>query len=789
MRENRHTSRYAIFATSALLALTSLGCGDDAATPGQDAGTDSGMVIDGSPVCMEDSECQDTSYCNGEEFCDDGVCKRGARPSCDDGIACTTDRCSESLLRCVHEAPDFDGDGHFDATCVGDDGPLGDDCDDDNADRYPGNIEVCDAAHVDEDCNPATLGNRDRDGDGAIDQACCNQNAAGTLVCGSDCDDNKPSVRPGASEICDLFDNDCDGMTDEEGAVMLFPDRDFDGHGEEDAAPEAQCAGTPGYAAVDDDCDDADPAVHAAQVEICDGKDNDCDGKTDEQARPVFWYRDLDGDGFGGRLEPTVFSCVPPVGYDLRDTDCDDEDPAIHPAAAELCDGIDNNCDGKKTARIGNRVNDFEDDDDDGSPDFACGPLGNDCDDNDKSTGGNLLEICDKLDNDCDGLVDEDVADTVWYVDADGDGYGNERLPAVVYCAPLAGRSAYPGDCNDADASIHPGAFEVCGMGLVSTGDEDCDGLVDEGFCPVCGDGVAEGPEQCDDRATNSSGVCVDPDGVCNSDTLPDACRENCVQARCGDGVIDTGEVCDGGNANSDEPNALCRTNCQPQRCGDGIVDTGEACDDATAFCRSDCTAALWTDGICAPVTADLGSAVGANVVAGDTTGGSTAITIDGSDVVGMCSFTNGAPSGPERVYTWQSPATMLYGFAPSNSGLASRLTVALFFNDDRYATNCTEPWACLEPAASTAMIARVPNAEGAAVAIDSAAGQAFNLSIFPMLCCPDDTDPVAASACFTAASQADFDCAINAVATSCLSNWTAACATTADAACAYTCP
>ncbi len=788
----RADSRLGWVLSFTVLATAAFGCGDDDGGGPVDAGSDADTVIDGSPACANDDECSDGVFCNGEEVCDDSVCKRGQRVSCDDGVECTTDLCSEESSACRNLPIDFDGDGHADLRCENADGDaLGDDCDDENAARYPGNIEVCDGAGLDEDCNTNTVGNKDQDNDGAIDAQCCNTGASGSPSCGTDCDDLKTSVNPSATEVCDLFDNDCDGMTDEEGGVMQYPDTDFDGHGAEGEAAVSRCAGTLGFAVDDDDCDDEDPAVHRAQVEICDEKDNDCDTKIDESPRSVFWYRDRDGDRFGGRLDAALFQCAPPEGYDLRDTDCDDENAAVSPGAAELCDGLDNNCDGLKSARID--TNDFEDDDNDGSADFGCGVTGTDCDDNNSATGGTLLEICDKLDNDCDDKVDEDVADTVWYLDQDGDGFGNERLPAVVYCLPLTGRSAYPGDCNDADPTVNPNAFEVCGEGLFSTGDEDCDGQVDEqddGFCAVCGDGRPEGPEQCDDRAVNSMGVCVDPDGACNDDSLPDACRTDCRSAHCGDGVVDSGEACDDGQNNSAAPNAACRLDCTLRRCGDHIVDSDEACDDATQFCRPDCTAALWSDGICAPVTSDIAQLIGPNVVSGDTTGGSTALTIDpnyvdtNGNMVEACTFsTDGAPVGPERVYTWTSPADMVYAFGTSNAGLASRLSVALFFNDARYQTSCTEPWACLEPPPNNALVAYVPNAEGVAIAVDSAQGQPFALSIYGLICCQADVDdPVTAvvdSGCANQATelgrQADID-AIIAARASCRTAWDAAC-------------
>src|SRR5690242_11142811 len=84
---------------------------------------------------------------------------------------------------------------------------------------------------------------------------------------------------------------------------------------------------------------------------------------------------------------------------------------------------------------------------------------------------------------------------------------------------------------------------------------------------PLCGDGVLEPPEQCDD-------------GAANSDSTPGACRMNCTVARCGDGVIDPGESCDNGAQNGVARPGSCRNNCTVARCGDGIVDPGEDCDD-----------------------------------------------------------------------------------------------------------------------------------------------------------------------------------------------------------------
>jgi len=258
----------------------------------------------------------------------------------------------------------------------------------------------------------------------------------GVENCGGDCDDTDPDTYPDADEIADLEDNDCDGTVDE---GTVFYDDDGDGYCE---GPLACSDGAqPG------DCDDTEPTVHPGAPEDGgtgtghgNGVDDDCDGLVDEGTLEY----DDDGDG-----------------YSELDGDCDDADPAAHPAALELCDGADNDCNG---------VPDDRDLDLDGQIDQACG--GDDCDDLNPYTYLGATEICGNgADDDCDGTADN--------LDADGDGH----------------LSAFCGgdDCNDSTADAHPGAVEVCD-GI----DNDCDGLDDD----VDGDGfltaTCGGPD-CDD--------------------------------------------------------------------------------------------------------------------------------------------------------------------------------------------------------------------------------------------------------------------------------------------------
>ena len=94
------------------------------------------------------------------------------------------------------------------------------------------------------------------------------------------------------------------------------------------------------------DCDDDDRDVHPDAVEVCDKRDNDCDGTVDSDALDRrTWYRDLDEDGYG-RSTGGSTSCEGPSGYVDDSSDCDDSVAAINPAADEICDGVDNNGDG-----------------------------------------------------------------------------------------------------------------------------------------------------------------------------------------------------------------------------------------------------------------------------------------------------------------------------------------------------------------------------------------------------------------------------------------------------------
>ena len=200
-----------------------------------------------------------------------------------------------------------------------------------------------------------------------------------------------------------------------------------------DTAVEATDADGDGFNA-DEDCDDDDAAVNPDAAEVCDGVDNNCDAKVDEDDPNLdlnsgeTFYADTDGDAYGD-ANGAVQACEAPTGTVDNGDDCDDANADIHPGATEICDEAD-------------------------------------------------------TDEDCSGAADDADAtgQTTWYADGDGDGYGDSATTTTACDQPSSFVSDGT-DCDDREAATHPGATDVCD-GV----DTDCDGTLDPSTCIRCAD-------------------------------------------------------------------------------------------------------------------------------------------------------------------------------------------------------------------------------------------------------------------------------------------------------------
>ena len=169
-----------------------------------------------------------------------------------------------------------------------------------------------------------------------------------------DCNDENKRINPGQPEVCDLVDNNCDGSVDNAATDehVWFIDGDGDGYGESSATTTNCDPYAPSrFSAVSTDCNDFRADMYPGAVEYCNDVDDNCDDVIDEDgaADGTVWYADADGDGRGSNADDavTVVSCDKPKGYVNGHTDCDDTNAEVRTGAVELCDGVDNDCDGE----------------------------------------------------------------------------------------------------------------------------------------------------------------------------------------------------------------------------------------------------------------------------------------------------------------------------------------------------------------------------------------------------------------------------------------------------------
>jgi hypothetical protein len=258
----------------------------------------------------------------------------------------------------------------------------------------------------------------DADGDGFGDATTLISTCAqpqGYVSDNTDCDDNDATVNTAATEVCNHIDDDCNGLIDD-GITFntYYADNDGDSFGDANNSID-ECAQPSGYVTNNTDCNDNNVNQNAASAEICNGEDDDCDGTIDNGLVFLDYYADGDGDGFGSG--DVTSSCVDlGAGYTDNSTDCDDANGGVYPGAEELCNSIDDNCDGQTD----------------------------------------------------DGTL------TVFFIDNDGDTYGNPSV-SILACIQPDGYTPDDNDCNDNDANINPAAEDIADNGI----DENCDGEID----------------------------------------------------------------------------------------------------------------------------------------------------------------------------------------------------------------------------------------------------------------------------------------------------------------------
>jgi|GEM_PF-1069251 hypothetical protein len=463
----------------------------DASTSEVSCEAPSGYVSDSSDC----NDSADSAYPGADEYCDaiDNDC---------DGSTDESDALDASTWYADSDSDSFGDSAASEIACDQPSGYVSDatDCDDSASTTYPGADEYCN--EVDDDCDGSTDESdavdastwyADADGDSygnveVVNVSC--EAPSGYVADATDCDDTNASANPGADEVCDSVDNDCDGEADEADATdasTWYADSDGDTYGDTSVS-EIACDQPSGYVSDATDCDDTSSGSNPGATEFCDETDNDCDGETDEGVT-LTWYADADADGYGD-AETGMEACTQPSGYVSDATDCSDADATINPAGEEVCDSVDNDCDGNIDESDATDASTWYVDSDGDTygdtsvSEIACDqPSGyvsdnTDCDDADASAFPGNVEACDSIDNDCDGTTDEEVT-SMFYTDADGDGYGNASY-AMEACEAPSGYVTDGTDCDDTNADAFPGNTEVC-----DSADNDCDGDVDEGVKSV----------------------------------------------------------------------------------------------------------------------------------------------------------------------------------------------------------------------------------------------------------------------------------------------------------------
>ena len=419
------------------------------------------------------------------------------------------------------------------------------------------------------ECGPIVGGNsaeicdgKDNNCDGNVDEGCdddqdgyCDmkvQWVGAPKICpkgGGDCDDTDGSIHPGAAEPCDNVDENCDGKVDD------GCDKDGDGYCDAKIFTIGKPAACPKGSG---DCNDLDKTVNPSAVEICDDLDQNCNGVADDGC-------DDDKDGY---CEDEWVLIGSPKVCPKGGKDCNDNSATSYPGAKEICDDVDNNCDYKVDEGC-NKDGDFFCDASIatvGKPKI-CISGGGDCNDLDKAINPGVIDICDDIDNDCNGGIDTGC-------NADGDAYCTIGVATVGLPKVCPGGG---GDCNDGNKNVNPGAIDVCN-GV----DDNCDGKMDNLVVP-CDDGNPCTTDSCTGAAGCKSVILADKTAC--GDKMWCLVGKCIAKIYCGDGIKNQpDEQCDDGNLKDDD---ACSNTCKFGKClGDWLVgskcngeDFGNGCD------------------------------------------------------------------------------------------------------------------------------------------------------------------------------------------------------------------
>jgi hypothetical protein len=420
--------------------------------------------------CTADKECDDHDKCSGTEKCVGGTCQPGTalnnKTTCTLTVLSVADAGADSGSVTTLLVPGL----CFEGKC----------------------LRKCAATKDCDDGNPCT-GQETCDGSRGV----CVQGVAPKCDDSNDCTKDTCDPKTGAC-VNDLIDADGDGHADSK------------------------------LGSCGDDCDDADKTVYKGAAELCDGKDNDCNLKIDDNT--PFWYIDCDGDGFAPSTANAVQQCTAPTGgppvcggagkwtavapVSPETKDCDDAVPEAYPGNEEVCDGVDNDCSGTADDVLPKKWADCDNDGaarsgapaiyacvyNQGAPP-AC-PMGSwtttepvpgsiDCSDNNSAISPYAGEDCanpDNVDNNCDGVVDG----YLWFKDCDSDGYAaaGATSSSVGSCATPSGATGcangggqwvttYPigqvADCDDTNSLVYPYAYYQTAQDQRWAFDYNCD--------------------------------------------------------------------------------------------------------------------------------------------------------------------------------------------------------------------------------------------------------------------------------------------------------------------------